>query len=131
MMLDHRHDNVRVCSIMPGSVDTEFSGRSGKRSGDTSWMIAPEDVAEVGRPGAAHAGANHDQPDGNAPFASAEVSVCTREAPLHKFTVRSSVNGPPVALSRSEMALMGLGLDRGEDEYGAAEQATGSDANRS
>src|SRR6185369_410719 len=25
LMLDHRHDNVRVCSIMPGSVDTGFS----------------------------------------------------------------------------------------------------------
>jgi len=47
LMLDHRQDNVRVCSIMPGSVDTEFSGNPAKRSGDTSWMIAPEDVAEV------------------------------------------------------------------------------------
>jgi 3-oxoacyl-[acyl-carrier protein] reductase len=47
MMLDHRQDNVRVCSIMPGSVDTEFSGHPGKRSGDTSWMIAPDDVAEM------------------------------------------------------------------------------------
>jgi len=47
MMLDHRHDNVRVCSIMPGSVDTGFSGNPQKRSGDTSWMIAPEDVAET------------------------------------------------------------------------------------
>ncbi len=47
MMLDHRQENVRVCSIMPGSVDTEFSGHPGQRSGDTTWMIAPEDVAEV------------------------------------------------------------------------------------
>jgi 3-oxoacyl-[acyl-carrier protein] reductase len=47
MMLDHRHDNVRVSSIMPGSVDTEFGGDPGKRSGDTSWMIAAEDVAEA------------------------------------------------------------------------------------
>jgi len=46
LMLDHRHDNVRVSCIMPGSVDTEFSGDPAKpRSGDTSWMIAPEDVA--------------------------------------------------------------------------------------
>jgi len=45
LMLDHRHDHVRVCSIMPGSVDTEFG--DGKKPGDTSWMIAPEDVAEV------------------------------------------------------------------------------------
>jgi 3-oxoacyl-[acyl-carrier protein] reductase len=48
LMLDHRHDNVRVSSIMPGSVDTEFSGTPGKtRAADTSWMIAPEDVAEA------------------------------------------------------------------------------------
>jgi 3-oxoacyl-[acyl-carrier protein] reductase len=48
LMLDHRHDNIRVTTVMPGSVDTGFSG-SGKekRSGDTSWMIAPEDVAEI------------------------------------------------------------------------------------
>jgi NADP-dependent 3-hydroxy acid dehydrogenase YdfG len=47
MMLDHRYDNVRVSYIMPGSVDTEFSGDPAKRGGDTSWMIAPEDVAEA------------------------------------------------------------------------------------
>jgi 3-oxoacyl-[acyl-carrier protein] reductase len=47
MMLDHRNDNVRVASIMPGSVNTEFSGGPSKRTGDLSWMIAPEDVAEV------------------------------------------------------------------------------------
>ena len=47
MMLDHRYDNVRVSYIMPGSVDTGFSGDLAKRAGDTSWMIAPEDVAEA------------------------------------------------------------------------------------
>jgi 3-oxoacyl-[acyl-carrier protein] reductase len=47
LMLDHRHDNVRVSCIMPGSVDTGFSGGPSNRSGDTSWMIAPEDVAEA------------------------------------------------------------------------------------
>jgi NADP-dependent 3-hydroxy acid dehydrogenase YdfG len=47
LMLDHRNDNVRVCSIMPGSVDTQFSGSPEKRAGDTSWMIAPQDIAEV------------------------------------------------------------------------------------
>lgn len=47
MMLDHRHDNVRVTSIMPGSVNTDFSGGPSDRSGDVSWMIAPEDVAEI------------------------------------------------------------------------------------
>jgi 3-oxoacyl-[acyl-carrier protein] reductase len=45
MMLDHRHDGIRVTSIMPGSVDTDFSPRSaGKPSG---WKIAPEDVADM------------------------------------------------------------------------------------
>jgi NAD(P)-dependent dehydrogenase (short-subunit alcohol dehydrogenase family) len=43
MMLDHRHDGVRVSYIMPGSVDTEFSPRSGR----ASWKIAPEDIAEI------------------------------------------------------------------------------------
>ena len=48
LMLDHRHDNVRVCSIMPGSVDTDFTGDPHKlRPSDTSWMIAAEDVAET------------------------------------------------------------------------------------
>jgi NAD(P)-dependent dehydrogenase (short-subunit alcohol dehydrogenase family) len=47
LLLDHRHDNVRVCYVMPGSVDTGFSGVPANRSGDRSWMIAPEDVAEV------------------------------------------------------------------------------------
>ena len=47
LMLDHRHDNVRVSYIMPGSVATEFSGGPSDRSGDTSWMIAAEDVADV------------------------------------------------------------------------------------
>src|SRR3954470_24531150 len=45
MMLDHRQDNLRVGSIMPGSVDTEF-GHPGNRT-DKSWMIAPDDIAEV------------------------------------------------------------------------------------
>jgi 3-oxoacyl-[acyl-carrier protein] reductase len=46
MMLDHRYDGLRVCSIMPGSVATEFGGEQ-HQSGNTGWMIAPEDVAEV------------------------------------------------------------------------------------
>jgi NAD(P)-dependent dehydrogenase (short-subunit alcohol dehydrogenase family) len=47
LMLDHRYDNVRVCSVMPGSVATEFAGDPNKRAGDASWKVAPEDVAEV------------------------------------------------------------------------------------
>ena len=45
MMLDHRYDNIRVTSILPGSVDTEF-GRSGKKSG-SNWKIASEDIADM------------------------------------------------------------------------------------
>jgi 3-oxoacyl-[acyl-carrier protein] reductase len=47
LMLDHRYDNVRVCSVMPGSVATEFSGDAAKRAADAAWKVAPEDVAEV------------------------------------------------------------------------------------
>jgi 3-oxoacyl-[acyl-carrier protein] reductase len=47
MLQDHRYDNVRVSYIMPGSVSTGFSGGPTNRSGDTSWMIQPEDVAEA------------------------------------------------------------------------------------
>jgi 3-oxoacyl-[acyl-carrier protein] reductase len=43
MMLDHRHDNVRVTHIMPGSVDTGFGG--GAVGAD--WKIAPEDIGEI------------------------------------------------------------------------------------
>ncbi len=47
LLLDHRNDNVRVSYILPGSVDTGFGADSGRRSGDTSWMIRPEDVADA------------------------------------------------------------------------------------
>lgn len=45
MMLDHRNQNVKVSYIMPGSVDTEFSGKGGEEKSD--WKIAPEDIAEL------------------------------------------------------------------------------------
>jgi NAD(P)-dependent dehydrogenase (short-subunit alcohol dehydrogenase family) len=45
LMLDHRHDNVRVTTICPGSVDTGFSPRGGEPKSD--WKIAPEDIADV------------------------------------------------------------------------------------
>lgn len=45
MMLDHRNDNVKVSYIMPGSVDTDFSGKAGEKQSD--WKIAPEDVAQL------------------------------------------------------------------------------------
>lgn len=43
MMLDHRHDNVHVSYIMPGSVETEFS----QQVSTADWKIAPEDIAEI------------------------------------------------------------------------------------
>jgi NAD(P)-dependent dehydrogenase (short-subunit alcohol dehydrogenase family) len=45
MMLDHRNDNVRVSYIMPGSVDTHFSGKAGENA--SNWKIAPEDIAQI------------------------------------------------------------------------------------
>lgn len=45
LMLDHRHDGVRVSSIMPGSVATEFGG--GQADAGADWKIASEDIAEV------------------------------------------------------------------------------------
>ncbi len=42
-MLDHRDDGIRVSYIMPGSVDTGFSGSEVK----SDWKIAPEDVAQI------------------------------------------------------------------------------------
>lgn len=45
MMMDHRHDNVKVSYIMPGSVDTEFGGEEGSKESD--WKIAPEDIAAI------------------------------------------------------------------------------------
>lgn len=44
-MLDHRHDHVRVSYVMPGSVDTGFSGHGGQTKAD--WKIAPEDIADI------------------------------------------------------------------------------------
>ena len=42
MMLDHRHDKIRVSYIMPGSVATEFGA-----GGGDDWKIAPEDIADL------------------------------------------------------------------------------------
>lgn len=43
MMLDHRQNNIRVSQIMPGSVDTEFSGGTAR----ADWKIAPQDIGEI------------------------------------------------------------------------------------
>ena len=44
LMLDVRHDGVRVCCVMPGSVATEFSGEA---AAGAEWKLHPEDVAQV------------------------------------------------------------------------------------
>ncbi len=44
IMMDLRHDNIRVTQIMPGSVQTEF-GSMGVSGAD--WKIAPEHIAET------------------------------------------------------------------------------------
>jgi 3-oxoacyl-[acyl-carrier protein] reductase len=51
LMQEVRYDNIRVSYIMPGSVATEFGGRSAKKIGinrpGEEWKIAAEDVAQV------------------------------------------------------------------------------------
>jgi len=46
MMIEVRHDDIRVSVIMPGSVATDFTGPSGNRP-DESWKLTGDDVAEV------------------------------------------------------------------------------------
>jgi 3-oxoacyl-[acyl-carrier protein] reductase len=45
MMLDLRHEGVRVSCIMPGSVNTHFSGDAPGPEGE--WKLWPEDVSRV------------------------------------------------------------------------------------
>jgi NAD(P)-dependent dehydrogenase (short-subunit alcohol dehydrogenase family) len=45
IMQDLRYDNIRVSYVMPGSVNTRFGQH--EVSSDTSWKLAPEDVAQV------------------------------------------------------------------------------------
>jgi NAD(P)-dependent dehydrogenase (short-subunit alcohol dehydrogenase family) len=44
LMQEVRHDSIRVACVMPGSVRTEFTGRS---AGDDDWKLSPDDVAKV------------------------------------------------------------------------------------
>ncbi len=45
LMLEVRNDDIRVTCIMPGSVATDFSGRSAHT--DDSWKLTGADIAEV------------------------------------------------------------------------------------
>jgi 3-oxoacyl-[acyl-carrier protein] reductase len=51
LMQEVRHDGIRVSYVMPGSVRTEFSGRT---LGGEEWKLAPDDVAQVVRDLVAH-----------------------------------------------------------------------------
>jgi len=44
-MLDLRHDGIRMATVLPGSVDTQFGHPSSAH--ESSWMLRPEDVAEA------------------------------------------------------------------------------------
>jgi len=45
VMQEVRYDNIRVSVVMPGSVATEFAGST--ESGEESWKLSADDVAEV------------------------------------------------------------------------------------
>jgi 3-oxoacyl-[acyl-carrier protein] reductase len=45
LMLEVRHQGVKVTTVAPGSVDTAFAGAP--RPSDTSWMLTAEDVAQT------------------------------------------------------------------------------------
>ena len=50
MMLDYRNEGIRVSTVMPGSVDTDFGGKQPVADMErqrSSWKIAPEDIAEI------------------------------------------------------------------------------------
>jgi 3-oxoacyl-[acyl-carrier protein] reductase len=57
LMLDHRNEGIRVSTIMPGSVHTDFGGKTppagsehSKTEGDrlkNAWKIQPVDIAEI------------------------------------------------------------------------------------
>jgi NAD(P)-dependent dehydrogenase (short-subunit alcohol dehydrogenase family) len=44
-MLDLRHDGIRVATVLPGSVATEFADANAGRGAD--WKLSPDDVAEA------------------------------------------------------------------------------------
>jgi len=44
LMQEVRHDNIRVTTIAPGSVATEFAGNA---TGTAAWKIAPSDIGQI------------------------------------------------------------------------------------
>jgi NAD(P)-dependent dehydrogenase (short-subunit alcohol dehydrogenase family) len=45
MMLDVREHGIRVCCVMPGSVNTYFNDKD--PSPENAWMIQPQDIAQI------------------------------------------------------------------------------------
>jgi NADP-dependent 3-hydroxy acid dehydrogenase YdfG len=45
MMLDVRNDDIKVSTIMPGSVATYFNGHT--PSDADAWKIQPEDIGQI------------------------------------------------------------------------------------
>jgi 3-oxoacyl-[acyl-carrier protein] reductase len=49
LLMDTRYDNVRVSTVMPGSVATEFGRGEGGGNEGEDWKVHPEDVAAIVR----------------------------------------------------------------------------------
>ena len=47
LMLEVRHDNIRVSCVMPGSVATGFSGQGAGWPAGDDWKLTAEDIAQV------------------------------------------------------------------------------------
>jgi len=56
-MQEVRHDGIRVACVLPGSVRTEFMGRTPTEADD--WKLAPTDVAQVVADMIAHPARSH------------------------------------------------------------------------
>ena len=46
MMQDVRYDGIRVSTIMPGSVDTDFAAQPGSKKRET-WKLTGDDIARA------------------------------------------------------------------------------------
>ncbi len=49
VMLDLRNEGIKVSTIMPGSVASDFNFNNEKRTADQSWKIQPEDIGQIVR----------------------------------------------------------------------------------
>ena len=79
MMLDHRHDGVRVSQLCreawtPSSAGSGLDGGKPTER-QNAWKIAPEDIADIVVTHAADASQNDRQPDRSPAFAAASENV--------------------------------------------------------